>query len=227
MAILDPKSSRHRWLVLIASIALAACAIVLFSHHFILGALSAAGCLFFGVNWFTGHSAVSAYREVIDRQLLSTQSMPQGLAYQVRRQLTRLKYDTQVENEGSRALVQLKSMEAHFQHFEKSLAQKLQPEELTYNRYHAAGLKVFDGVLENLSQAASLIGQQSLAQKVTPSDRLLELLDLNDQAIAGMERINESLEQLTGSASPARLQAAMSDLESLAQQAHKYAASGE
>jgi hypothetical protein len=81
--------------------------------------------------------------------------------------------------------------------------------------------------MENLQQAASLIQQQSLAQDPRPSAKLLHLLELNDEAIAGMERINESLESMSASASPARLQAAMSDLESLAQQAHRYASGGE
>ena len=222
--------TRHvrRWSILLCIAAVVAGVAWLRTHHVWIAGAAAAVIVMFGASWVTDHNAVSAYRAVLDKSLETEHSNQATSAYQVRRALTRYRYEPAVEGVADRALTQLKRVHDEFQHFEKSLKEKLNEGELTYERYHSAGLGVFEGALESLRFAASLIGQLQRSGKAALTVELDEIFSANDQAIAHFESINQALEEMRpGGNGVPRLQAAMSELEILAKQAHKYAAIGE
>lgn len=153
--------------------------------------------------------------------------------YQLRRQLTRLRYETHVESEATRALTQLSQIEERFGRFDALLREKMNPGELTFDRYHGVAESAVRNVVAGLEEAARVIGElQSLraegagAARSEREKRIAALLGANEKAIAQLDDLNSALGRITDSDGDVvkRLEATLGELEHLAKQADKYSA---
>jgi hypothetical protein len=68
----------------------------------------------------------------------------------LRRALSKLQYEPGTEHGAERAVNQLNQIRERFRHFETTLASKMKPTEITYERYHGVARAVRDSVLQNL-----------------------------------------------------------------------------
>lgn len=142
--------------------------------------------------------------------------------------LSRLQFETGTERLGEQAVGQLKEISRRYDFFRSVLSEKMDPTELTFDRYDSAARSVRSAVLENLQSVARILEQQKLGTGTDGSPNLLaeaeSLLALNGKALQRLDAVTTSIREIRTSKAAAGedLATLIGELEELAGRAGKY-----
>lgn len=191
-------------------------------------------------------------RDMAQRYLALAAESADTPAARLRRDLGRLRFEPKFGGEAVRALEQLTDLERNYDRFLELLRQRMNPGEATFERYAAAGRKVFElvvlslaAVCEKLPALASeqgnqrlsgtkprastalVVGGQSMAQsdepERTPARVLVDdLFRRTAIALDGFQRINAAIGATRARNAANEFATSMRDLEDLERQLRKY-----
>lgn len=144
-----------------------------------------------------------------------------------RRQIGKARFLENIGNEGERLGDLGDGMIARWKAFEKLIAQKFEPTELTFQRYWGVAHLTLTSHFENLKMASDLLTQLSLAGQTGPGDlkrSIEERLALGDRTVGEFDKLCSELARLeTGAGqSAASLEGTLAELGELATRAQKY-----
>jgi hypothetical protein len=141
-------------------------------------------------------------------------------------------------DQARRAMHQLARLPELFSRFEATLEEKLNPGELTHERYRSAGRRVFESTLGELQGAARRMTEIGVIERGSPGSAfalrrfrheqlvLLESqLDRSEAALAEMARIGLAVSSMRGKGSGEtgpEFEAAIRDLRELAERTKRY-----
>jgi hypothetical protein len=148
----------------------------------------------------------------------------------LKRALGKLKWEESVEKPAEQAVGQLEQLASRFDLFEKALRSKMNPGELTYERYSSTAHSVRNAVLQNLQsillslQSLVTIAPTEQALRAAESSKLQSLLSGNDLALTRLMEATQALSDIKTSRDSAavNLDATLQELKELAARASKY-----
>jgi len=115
------------------------------------------GLLGFGFSAVTGLRALSRKRVLPNPPLVPELNEDATREQILRRDFTRFRYTESTEDDGEKALTQLKQLEDRLKNYHRLLLEKLNQEELTFHRYFEAAVQTKIAVLDHLTQISELI----------------------------------------------------------------------
>lgn len=142
--------------------------------------------------------------------------------------LSRLQFEAGTERQGERAVEQLKEVSKRYDFFRAILLEKMEPGEITFDRYDLAARSVQAAVIENLGKVSRILEQWKLARAEEGKPALLQeaegLLGLNDAALERLDSVTTSIREVrTGKSGGSEdLATLIGELEELAGRAKKY-----
>jgi len=149
--------------------------------------------------------------------LSDTNAQENSRGYQIRRQLNLHRYDDKLEKPVGEALDQLTRLEEAFGRFEKVLKQRLNPGELTYQRFHQAADALLQTSFGLLEQKAALVLETG-----SPPDAIREMSDWVEKAIGRLSELNQALARMQSEELVTKLGSQLTEMETLRAQTSKY-----
>jgi hypothetical protein len=135
-------------------------------------------------------------------------------------QLSSAQFDLRLAPFAERALGQLQRAQAGYLEFRQLLSEKLNPGELTYNRYLTVGDDFSNATFSSLQNVAHLFKQTTLTNQVPTADLELRFAEI-DQALAQMQTAQASIAQLSSGSAQIQMSTAIAELEELAGRAKR------
>jgi len=235
---------------LVYGAALALCgaaALVSFGSTFAGTLLVLVGLSIVGVNEWLRSEDRRKTRDMAHRYLALAAEGAETPANRLRRDLGRLRFEPTYGSEARRALDQLSEVERSYDRFLELLRRRMNPGEMTFERYAASGRKVFELVVLSLAAVCdklpSLATERAAAQLSTgrstalvvggnaaPRDReptparvfVNELFRRNAVALDGFQRINAAIGSTQVMHQAKEFSTSMRDLEDLERQLRRY-----
>lgn len=173
-------------------------------------------------------------------EIPSPEKLPGDPAFQeLLRDLRRSETSPELSDQAKRALAQLVKLPELFGKFETLLKEKLDPREITHERYRASGQRVYETTLAELREASRRMGELeaighdshgasahvALRQLTREQkEQIGTLLGRSEEALTEMARINIAVAAMRGkgSAKTPEFDEAIRDLRDLAERTKRY-----